>query len=105
MLADCVRYESCREILAPISPNGSIIQDAPVKPAHRCTLRDFLSKALINKYKYVSQKATLHRPNSLTKALDGLFKYVGNRVWFARALGYWDHLETARHRRKIACHT
>ena len=24
--------------LAPISPNGSIIQDAVVNPAHRCTL-------------------------------------------------------------------
>ena len=38
ILADCVRDESCREKLASISPNGSIIQDAPVTPAHRCTL-------------------------------------------------------------------
>ena len=44
----------------------------------------------------VSQKTALRRPNSLTKAMDGLFKYIGNRAWFARALSYWGHLETAR---------
>ena len=38
ILANCVRDESCREKLAPISLNGSIIQDAAVNPAHRCTL-------------------------------------------------------------------
>ena len=38
----------------------------------------------------------MRRPNSLTKAMDGLFKYIGNRAWFARALSYWGHLETAR---------
>ena len=38
ILANCVRDESCREKLAPISPTGSIIQDAAVNPAHRCTL-------------------------------------------------------------------
>ena len=42
------------------------------------------------------KKTTLHRPNSLTKAMGGLFKYIGNRAWFARALSYWGHLETAR---------
>ena len=35
-----------------------------------------LSKAQINKVKQVSQKVALHRPDSLTKALDGLFKYI-----------------------------
>ena len=28
----------------------------------------------------VSQKCTLHRPNSITKAMDGLFKYNRNRA-------------------------
>ena len=42
------------------------------------------------------KKTTLRRPNSLTKAMDGLFKYIGNRAWFARALSYWGHLETAQ---------
>ena len=27
--------------------------------------------------------------------MDGLFKYIGNHDWFARALSYWGHLETA----------
>ena len=49
-----------------------------------------------NKLRYVSQKTTLRRPNSLTKAMDGFFKYIGNRAWFARALSYWSHLETVR---------
>ena len=55
----------------------------------------FLIKAQINQDKYVSQKTALRYPNSLTKAMDGLFKYIGNRSWFARALSYWGHLETA----------
>ena len=37
---------------------------------------------------YVSQKTTLRCPNSLNKAMDGSFKYVGNRAWFPRALSY-----------------
>ena len=28
--------------------------------------------------------------------MDGLFKYIGNRAWFTRALSLWGHLETAR---------
>ena len=36
ILANGVRDESCREKLAPISPNGSI--DAAVNPARRCAL-------------------------------------------------------------------
>ena len=55
-----------------------------------------LIKAQINLDKHVSQKTTLRRPNSLIKAMDGLFKYIGNRAWFTRALSYWGHLETAR---------
>ena len=37
------------------------------------------------------------KPNSLTKAMDCLFKYIGNRAWFARALSYMycGHLDTA----------
>ena len=27
--------------------------------------------------------------------MDSLFRYIGNRAWFARALSYWGHLETA----------
>ena len=46
--------------------------------------------------KYVNQKTTLRRPNSLTKAMDGLFKYIGNHARFARALSFRGHLETAR---------
>ena len=38
ILANCVRDESFREKLAPIYPNGSIIQDAAVNPEHRCPL-------------------------------------------------------------------
>ena len=38
ILANCVRYESCGEKLAPISQNGFIIQDGAVNLAHRCTL-------------------------------------------------------------------
>ena len=39
------------------------------------------------------KKTALGRPNSLLKAMDGLFKYIGNRTWFARALSYLGHLE------------
>ena len=54
----------------------------------------------------VKKLYTLHRPDSQTKAMDGLFKYIGNRAWFARALSYWviskhpvlEHV----HKRKIA---
>ena len=31
-------------------------------------------------HNYVSQKATLRRPNSLTKAMDGFFRYIGNHA-------------------------
>ena len=55
-----------------------------------------LIKAQINLDKHVSQKTTLRRPYSLIKAMDGFFKYIGNRAWFTRALSYWGHLETAR---------
>ena len=34
-LVNCVCQESCGEKIAPISPNGSIIQDAAVNPGHR----------------------------------------------------------------------
>ena len=55
-----------------------------------------LSKAQINWVKHVSQKVALHRPDLLTKAMDGLFKYIGNRAGFVRALSYWGHLEAVR---------
>ena len=44
----------------------------------------------------ISIKTALRRPYSLTKAMNGLFKYIENRDWFARALSYWVHLEIAR---------
>ena len=37
ILANCVRDESCRQKLEPISADGSIIQDVAVNPALRCT--------------------------------------------------------------------
>ena len=41
-------------------------------------------------------KSCIAPPDSLTKAMDGLFKYSGNPAWFARALSYWGHLEVVR---------
>ena len=41
---------------------------------------DILSKAQINLVQDASQEVTLHLPNSITKAIDGLFKYNGNRT-------------------------
>ena len=38
------------------------------------------NKSQINKVQDVSQKCTLYRPNSITKAVDGLFKYNRNRA-------------------------
>ena len=71
-------------------------------------LFEIFNQAQINLDKYVSQKTTLPHPNSLTKVMDGLFKYIGNRTWFACVLSYWGHLETAcfgaHAKRKIACH-
>ena len=52
----------------------------------------------------------LRRPNLLTKAMDGLFKNIGNRAWSARAFSYWGpgHLKqpVSEHvlKRKIARH-
>ena len=42
-----------------------------------------LSKAQINQVIDASQKVKLHRPNSITKAMDGLFKYNGNRAKYS----------------------
>ena len=47
---------------------------------------NILSKVQMNQVQDVSQKVTLHRSYSITKAMDGLFKYNGNRAWLARAL-------------------
>ena len=57
----------------PTSPNSSNILDAAGSSVLRCTLI-ILSKAQINQVQDVSQKVTLLRPNSVTKAMDGLFK-------------------------------
>ena len=45
-----------------------------------------LSKTQINQVQDVSQNVTLQRPNSIIKAMDGLFKYNRNCAGFARAL-------------------
>ena len=37
-LVNCVHDESCREKLAPTSPSGSLIIDAAINSAYRCTL-------------------------------------------------------------------
>ena len=42
------------------------------------------------------KKPTLRRPNSLTKAMDGLFKYNGNRARLACELSCLGHLKTDR---------
>ena len=47
---------------------------------------DILSKAQINPVQDASLKVTLHHPNSITEAMDGLFKYNEDRANFARAL-------------------
>ena len=39
-----------------------------------------LRKAQINQVQDVSQKVTMRRPYSITKAMDALFKYNGNRA-------------------------
>ena len=46
----------------------------------------FKQKHNYNKSKDVNQNVTLYRHNSLVKAMYGLFKYIGNRAWFACAL-------------------
>ena len=38
VLVNCVRDESCREILAPTSPSGIDIIDTAIISAHRCTI-------------------------------------------------------------------
>ena len=57
-------------------------------------LFEHFKQSWINQVQDVSQKITLHRPNPGAKAMDGLFKYIGNRAWFARALSLWGHLKT-----------
>ena len=50
------------------------------------------------KSKDVNQNVTLYRHHSLIKTMNGLFKYIGNRARFARALSQWDHLGTVNFR-------
>ena len=67
---------------------------------HLCidALWAFWAKRKYNKSKDVNQNVTLHCHNSLIKAMYGLFKYIGNRTWFARAFSWWDHLRTVNFR-------
>ena len=46
---------------------------------------NILSIAQINQVQDVSQIVTLQRPYSITKVMDGFFKYNGNRAYMARA--------------------
>ena len=47
---------------------------------------DILSNAQINQVQDASQTVTFHRPNSISKAMDGLFKYNGYRALLAGEL-------------------
>ena len=47
---------------------------------------NILSKAQINQVQDVDQKVTLHRPNSIIKVMDGLFKNNENPACFPRKL-------------------
>ena len=47
---------------------------------------DILSKAQINQVQDAIQEVILHCPNSIIKAMAGLFKYNGNCAQFTRAL-------------------
>ena len=41
---------------------------------------EHFKQAQISQAQDVSQKVTLHCPNSITKAMDGLFKYYRNHA-------------------------
>ena len=61
------------------------LQMVPLSKMLQLTLRidalfEIFIKAQVNNDKYISQKTTLCRPNSLTKEMDGLFKYIDNRA-------------------------
>ena len=43
-------------------------------------LFEHFKQSQINQVQDVSQKVTLYRPNLITKAMDGLFKYNRNRA-------------------------
>ena len=70
------------KVLRNISANFSNILDA----AGSSALFDYFKQSANKQSQNVSQKCTLHRPNSITKAMDDLFKYNRNQAWFARAL-------------------
>ena len=66
----------------PTSQNGSNIQDDEVTSVHRKMHSEHFKQSA----KDVNQNATLYSPNSLVKAMYGLFNYIRNRAWFARSL-------------------
>ena len=53
-------------------------------------------KQSANKLSQTCQSKSCIEPPRFTKAMDGLFKYIGNRARFARALSYLGHLEAVR---------
>ena len=63
---------------------------------------NILSKVQINQVQDVSQEIVLYRPNSHTKAMDGLFKYIGNCAQIACAWGHLKHFILEHvHKRKV----
>ena len=66
--------EHLRQLLQTVSPSKML-----AIPLCLDALFGHFKQAQINQVQDASQKVTLHRPNSITKA-DGLFKYIGNRA-------------------------
>ena len=73
-MTSCVHDESCREKIVPISQSDPNIQDAAVNWLRIDALFEHFKQNLV---KHVRQKVTLHHLTSKTKAMYGLFKYVG----------------------------
>ena len=67
--------EHLRQLLQMVS-TSKMLQD----PLCLDALFEHFKQAQINQVQDVSQKVTLHRPNSIPKAMDGLFKYNRNRA-------------------------
>ena len=64
--------EYLRRLLQTVSPSKML-------PITLC-LDALFGHFAINQVQDASQKVTLHRPNSITKAIDGLLKYNGDRA-------------------------
>ena len=80
LLKNSYPNEKYSETSPPTSPNSSNVKDTAVSSVLRCTFLNIFSKSQINQVKDVNQKVTLHRANSIAKAMDDLFKHNGNRA-------------------------